>query len=248
MDQQQKLLFLKPEADSATPLYLQLSHKLAAAIHAGFWKAEDPLPSERTFCEVLGLSRVTARKALDLLYEQGMIVRRQGAGTFITPKLEQPLSRLTNLSEMLKQRGFVPGSRWLKREVAPATAEELMRLNLAPNARVSRLLRVRTANDVVMAVEETALPHHLVADPLKIGDSLYEYMQNAKLSVVRAIQNIAAVNANARLAGLADIPEGQAMLHLVRVGYLENGLPVELTHSWFRSDYYDFVVELHRQA
>ncbi|WP_148714859.1 GntR family transcriptional regulator [Chitinolyticbacter meiyuanensis] len=243
---QQKLLVLKPDPDSATPLYLQLGHKLAAAINAGFWKADEPLPSERTFCELLGVSRVTARKALDLLFEQGMILRRQGSGTYITPKLEQPLERLTNLSEMLKLRGFTPGSRWLKREVATASSEELLKLNLAPNSRVSRLQRVRLANDTVMAVEETALPYHLVPDPLVIGDSLYEYMRNAKLTVVRAIQNIGAVNASPELAALAGIPVGEAMLHLVRVGYLENGLAVELTHSWFRSDYYDFTVELHR--
>ncbi|WP_432719423.1 GntR family transcriptional regulator [Jeongeupia wiesaeckerbachi] len=240
-----KLLVLKPDPDSATPLYLQLGHKLAAAIHAGFWKADDPLPSERTFCEVLGVSRVTARKALDLLYEQGMIIRRQGAGTYITPKLEQPLTRLTNLSEMLKQRGFTPGSKWLKREVATATPEELLKLNLAPNSRVSRLQRVRTASEVIMAIEETALPYHLVPEPAEIGDSLYEFMRSRHLSVVRAIQNIGAINATEALATLANVPVGSAMLHLTRVGFLENGMAIELTHSYFRSDYYDLVVELH---
>ncbi|KAF0813122.1 HTH-type transcriptional repressor YvoA [Andreprevotia sp. IGB-42] len=246
MQSPQKLQVLRPDPDSATPLYLQLSHKLAAAIQAGFWRPEEPLPSERHFCDLLGVSRVTARKALDLLYEQGLILRRQGAGTFITPKLEQPLTRLTNLSEMLKQRGFTPGSKWLSREVVPAGNEEVARLNLAPTSHVSRLLRVRTANDTVMAVEETALPHTLVPDPLLIGDSLYEFLSVHRLAVVRALQHIAAINADERLAGLVDVPVGAAMLHLTRVGYRDNGQAVELTHSWFRSDFYDFVVELHR--
>lgn len=243
---QQKLLVLRPDPDSSTPLYLQLGHKLAAAIHAGFWLADDPLPSERNLCEMLGVSRVTARKALDLLMADGLIVRRHGAGTYITPKLEQPLNKLTNLSEMLKQRGFTPGSRWLKREVGIANAEEQLKLNLTAHSRVSRLQRVRTANGVVMALEETALPFALVADPFLVGDSLYEYMRVARLSVVRAIQNIAAINATQALSDLVGVAPGEAMLHLTRVGYLENGCPAELTHSWFRNDYYDFVVELHK--
>lgn len=246
MQNQNKLLVLKPDSDSATPLYLQFGHKLAAAIHAGFWKADDPLPSERTFCDVLGISRVTARKALDLLLEQGLIIRRQGSGTYITPKLEQPLTRLTNLSEMLKQRGFRPSSKWLKRELALAGSEELLRLNLTPNSRVVHLERLRFANDVVMAVEYTALPYHYVPEPEKIGESLYEYMRDANLTVVRAIQNIGAVNASEEMAQLTGVPTGTAMLHLTRVGYLEDGTAIELTHSWFRSDYYDFVVELYR--
>jgi GntR family transcriptional regulator len=241
-----KLMVLKPDNDSATPLYLQFGHKLAAAIHAGFWKADDPLPSERTFCDVLGISRVTARKALDLLFEQGLILRRQGSGTYITPKLEQPLTRLTNLSEMLKQRGFRSSSKWLSREVALANTEELLKLNLSPNSRVSRLARLRYANDAVMAVEYTSLPFHYVSDPEVVGESLYDFMREEGISVVRAIQNMGAVNASEELAKLTGTEVGAAMLHLTRVGYMENGTAIELTHSWFRSDYYDFVVELHK--
>jgi DNA-binding GntR family transcriptional regulator len=79
-----------PEGESTTPLYLQLARKLAEAINAGWWQADEALPSERTFSDELGISRVTARKAMDVLLEQGLIRRRHGSGTFITPRLEQP--------------------------------------------------------------------------------------------------------------------------------------------------------------
>lgn len=62
---------------------------------------------------------VTARKALEVLFEQGLIRRNQGSGTFITPRLEQPLSRLSGFSEMLRLKGFVPGSQWLERTITP---------------------------------------------------------------------------------------------------------------------------------
>ncbi|MGB7648563.1 MAG: GntR family transcriptional regulator, partial [Pseudomonas fluorescens] len=96
------ILTLRPDDKQSTPLYLQLARNLEAAIHAGQWKSEQALPSERALSEQLSISRVTARKALEVLFAQGLIRRSQGSGTFITPRLEQPLSRLSGFSEMLR--------------------------------------------------------------------------------------------------------------------------------------------------
>lgn len=89
---------LTPDAQSATPLYLQLASRLASAIHAGTRSAGEALPAERTLSEAVGVSRITARKALALLVEQGLIRRARGAGSFITPRTEDPLSRLTGFT------------------------------------------------------------------------------------------------------------------------------------------------------
>ena len=105
----------RPDADSDTPLYMQLANKLSDGIASGDWRANEALPSERVLSEMLNISRVTARKAIDMLCARGMLTRRRGSGTYITPKLEQPLSRLTSFSEELRQRGFTAGSRWLIR-------------------------------------------------------------------------------------------------------------------------------------
>jgi DNA-binding transcriptional regulator YhcF (GntR family) len=99
---------------TASPLYMQLANKLSAGITSGDWRANEALPSERMLSDMLDISRVTARKAIDMLCERGMLTRRRGSGTYITPKLEQPLSRLTSFSEELSQRGFTAGSRWLE--------------------------------------------------------------------------------------------------------------------------------------
>ncbi len=71
------LLALRPDEAQPTPLYLQLARNLESAIHAGQWKAEEALPSERNLSETLNISRVTARKALEVLFEQGLIRRNQ---------------------------------------------------------------------------------------------------------------------------------------------------------------------------
>ena len=236
----------KPDSASATPLYLQLANKLAAGIHKGVWQPDEALPSERTLSEQMEISRVTARKAIDMLCERGLLTRKQGSGTFITPKLEQPLSRLTNFSEELRQRGFVPGSQWLSRETGVAAPEEILSLGLSPNTVVSRLKRLRTADNVVMAIENSTIPAQYLPNPNAVTDSLYGYLEIYGHAPSRALQHIRAVNATLDQAKLAGIKEGAAMLYITRIGFLFNGTAIELTHSYCRSDYYDFVAELFR--
>lgn len=236
----------KPDAASNTPMYMQLADKLSSSIGRGDWRANEALPSERVLSDMLEISRVTARKAIDMLCDRGLLTRRRGSGTYITPRLEQPLARLTSFSEELAQRGFRPGSRWIEREIGIAAPLELLALGLSPNTPVARLKRLRTADDVVMAIETTTIPAIHMPDPHGVSDSLYGYLESRGAVPMRALQHIRAVNASAEQARLAGIAPGAAMLHITRVSYLDNGAAVELTHSFCRSDYYEFVAESRR--
>lgn len=241
-----QLADFKPDASSVTPLYMQVANKLSSGIASGDWRPNEALPSERTLSAMLDISRVTARKAIDMLCERGMLTRRRGSGTYITPKLEQPLSRLTSFSEELSQRGFAAGSRWLERDTGVAAPLELLALGLSPNMAVARLKRLRTADDVVMAIETTTIPAIYMPEPHCVTDSLYGYLEARGTIPMRALQHIRAVNASTDQARLAGLVPGAAMLHITRVSYLESGVAVELTHSYCRSDYYEFVAESRR--
>lgn len=244
MERRWQSLQLDENAD--TPLYLQLAGKLAEAIGAGWWRASEALPSERSLCEALSISRVTARKALDVLLQQGLISRRQGSGTFITPRFEQPLSRLTGFSELLRAKGFRPTSVWLSRERGAASADEVIKLCLSPNTEVCRLKRQRLADGVVVAIEISTVPASCLPDPQAVGHSLYDYLDRVGHSVVRALQHVRAINATAELAALAGIPEGEAMLRMTRIGFDVHNAAIELTDTYCRNDCYDFVAELRR--
>ncbi len=231
---------------SSTPLYVQVRNGLSRLIRDGRFGADDALPSERTLAERLGISRVTARKAIDALVADGLIVRRHGSGNYVAPMLEQPLTRLTGFTEELKQRGFAPSSRWIRRVVGAPLPDEMVALGLSPGARVARLERVRLADATPMAYESSTLPTSIVPDPEAVKDSLYAYLATRNAVPVRALQHIRAANATARHAELLSIPPGQALLFITRVAYLDDGRAVEVTHTWCRSDYYDFVAELRR--
>ena len=229
-----------------SPLYMQLARKLAQDVRDGRYQADQALPSERTLSEQLDVSRVTARKAIDQLVGQGLVVRRRGSGNYIAPRIEQPLSNLSSFSEQLQQRGFTARSRWLRRAILLADAEEQLALGLSPGSRVARLERLRLADAMVMAYEVSVIPASVLPQPASVDASLYAHLERSGHQPVRALQHIRAMNADADLAQRLEVPEGRAVLFITRIGYLESGAPVELTHSYCRSDHYDFVAELRR--
>jgi len=237
---------LTPDVASDTPLYMQLAMRLKAAIHGGIWSAGEALPSERVLSEGVGVSRITARKAIALLAEEGLIRRERGAGSFITPRVEDALSSLTGFTKRMAQRGFTSDSIWLTQEIRVANRDESVKLGLPLGAHVSSLRRLRRGDGIVMAVEHSALPVSIVPTPHDVGASLYQYLDDRGSAVVRARQHFRAVNADAEIAALMGVSSGAALLMIMRIGYSAQQQAIELTNTFCRDDYYDFVVELHR--
>lgn len=229
------------------PLYMKLKKLIEDAISAGKLKHGDALPPEREIADAAGISRVTVRKAIDHLAEDGLVERRHGSGTFVfkpVPRMQQPLTRLTSFSEDMERRGMVGGSRWLERALCFPTPEETMALGLSGNARVARIRRLRTANDLPIALERTSLPDDLLPHPEKIDNSLYAFLGQFGIRPVRANQRISAVVLNDDEADLLGVPHGSAALSVQRIAYLETGRVMEISRALYRSDAYDLVAEL----
>jgi GntR family transcriptional regulator len=234
------------DESSPTPLYLQLQKLIQEAVRSGRLHADEALPSERDLSKQLGISRVTVRKALAGLVEKGMLVQRWGSGTFIAPavQVEQPLSRLSSFTDDMVSRGFKPGAVFLNRVIGPATPKESMALGLSPGELVSRVDRLRTADDVPMAIEHAVLPNRLLPDPQSVQSSLYAVLIASGRGPKRALQRLHAVQLNAEQARLLQVPVGTAALYIERRSFDESGFPVEFTSSYYRGDAYDFVAEL----
>lgn len=137
---------------ASTPLYVQVRNGLTRLIKQKYFGTDVALPSERTLAEMLGISRVTARKALDALVSNGLIVRRHGSGNYIAPLIEQTSTRLVSFTEELKSRGYAPGTHWINRDVEVAKPEEAVALNLSSGQFVARLERLRLADDMPVAI------------------------------------------------------------------------------------------------
>ena len=233
------------DSSNPTPLYRQLQNSLRQLINKNVLHADEAIPGERELASGLGVSRITVRKAIHGLVEQGLLEQRQGSGTFIASgRLEQPLSRLTGFSEDIISRGQEPGQTWLDRSVGIATPEEAMALNLSPGAEVSRLYRVRSADDKPLAIELAVLPKNYLPDPQIVNHSLYAVLNEHGLRPARALQRLRAELLNMEHARLLAVAPGSAVLNIERRGFLKDGTAIEFTRSHYRGDAYDFVAEL----
>lgn len=115
--------FLTPAAwldDAAGPRYVRLRQRIEDGIETGLLPKSAPLPAEREIATLTGLSRVTVRRAMQDLVDRGIVVQRQGSGSFVadgTPKVEQSLSQLTSFTEDMERRGYDTSVEWLERGI-----------------------------------------------------------------------------------------------------------------------------------
>lgn len=234
--------------ESPEPLYRKLKKLVTDAIAQGHLTNDDAIPAERDLARMLGISRVTVRKAFADLVAEGVLVQRQGSGTFVAPRsqrIEQPLSRLTSFTEDMRLRGIRTDADWLDRSIALPTPEEAIVLALSPGEKITRLHRLRRADDQPLAIERASIPHHFLPDPDFAGTSLYAALEERGHRPVRALQRLHAVALTAREGELLGLAEGSPALFIQRVSYLADGRIVEFTRSHYRGDLYDFVAELH---
>ena len=229
------------------PRYVQLRQRLSEGVDQGFLKAGSPLPPEREIAAITELSRVTVRKAIQALAKDGIVIQKQGSGSFVAshaPQIEQSLSRLTSFSEDMSRRGMVSTSIWLERGVYMPSPDEVLALALSPDASVSRIARLRTADGKPMAIERASLSSEILPNPLLVETSLYEVLEQIGFRPVRALQKISAINLEEDNAALLDVAPGKAGLRIERTSYLADGRTVEFTQSIYRGDAYNFVAEL----
>jgi GntR family transcriptional regulator, N-acetylglucosamine utilization regulator len=236
---------LRPlDPSNSQPLYQQLQRAIREAIESRVLSPDDALPPERQIATDLAVSRITVRKAIDGLVEEGLLVRRQGSGNFVASRIEKNFAKLTSFSEDMRSRGRNPRSVWLKRAQGQVTPEEALTLRLSPGTPVYRFHRLRFADETPMCLEFATIAGTALASLDTVGNSLYEALERAGNRPVRALQRLRALLLNAEQAKLLHAREGDAGLLVERVGYLRDGSAVEYCQSYFRGDTYDFIAEL----
>ena len=232
------------DVKSSLPLYQQLQRSLRDAIERRVLGPDDALPAERDLATDLDVSRITVRKAIDGLVEEGLLVRRQGSGTFVSNRVEKNFSKLTSFSEDMRARGRKPRSVWLNRAAGTVTPEESLPLRSSPGTPVYRFNRIRYADEVPMALEYATVLAFCLPSIDAVESSLYEALERTGNRPVRALQRLRAVLFTAEQAKLLKAKEHDAGLLVERLGFLKDGRAVEFSQSFYRGDIYDFVAEL----
>lgn len=229
--------------ESAVPLHIQLADLIRDQVQRKELRPNKRLPSERELCEMYHISRITVRKALNTLAQEGLVQSAAGKGTFVAePAFNEELRPLSSFTQDLQRRGLEAFSRVLEASILPADDHLSSKLNIPRGAEVVRMSRLRLANQLPIAVQLTYLPHHLCPGLLKIDfsdRSLYDVLcEQYHLSLIHSDTVIMAALAQPQEAALLQLKRPAAVLISEQTTYLESGAVIEITRSVFHADHY----------
>lgn len=208
----------------------------------------DALASERELMAIHGVSRMTVRKAIATLVEEGRVYNVHGSGTYVgSADIFSKTPKLTSFTEDMISRGAVPSSRVLELARIEAPESVAAALGLAAPEETTHIRRLRLADDVPIAIEDVYIPR-LVLDleSLNLGASLYEQLRLAGHEVFRAEQEIKAITLTAQESRLLEVAKGEAALSVTRVSSSRRGHLIEFARTIYRADRYTFQLAVTR--
>ncbi|WP_412050182.1 GntR family transcriptional regulator [Hoeflea sp. Naph1] len=229
-------------SEPTAPVYRRIASALEADIAAGKLNVGDKLPSERVMAEELGISRMTARQALQHLTARGILVTRTGHGTFVgRPVIQQKLSTLSGFTEEIEQQGRHASS--VVMEFGAHKADDLcsVALNLPLGGDVYRLVRVRLVDGEPVAMETTEIRANVAPGLLDVADfaseSLYAILrEHYHVLPASAEQTLQAALSSPAVSRTLQLGEHAPVLELTRRTCDANGNPFEYVRSVYRGD------------
>ncbi len=228
-------------AESHSPLYKQLIRKLRDDIALGVYPVHSRIPTEQELCETYQVSRVTVRKALAELTQEGLLKRRQGKGTFVAvPRLCKDLKDVTSFNDYCRLMNCTPKTRVIHAQMDYATEEDKRDL-LCEGSQVVETLRLRMADDTPVMLETNRFPEEygfLLEEDLT--GSLYAVLQEHGLEANQAVHEISLCYATAQQARYLGVGEGDALLNLREIIYDQHGRPLHTSKQLIRGDRFTF--------
>ena len=236
------------------PKYYQLKRELINRIDREDYREDELIPSERELTEEFGMSRITVRRAIDELVNEGYLYRIQGKGTYVrSAKYGQDLFSISSCTQDVLRLGMTPSRRVISARITTADKKHSRSLNIPDGSRLYRLERTFYADEEPINHTESYLPYNIVPGIEQFDfskESLYEVLEkHYKIQLTKATRTIEAILAEDKIARYLGVHDGTPILLLTCVTYGEvNGReqPVEAFKCCYRSDKFKFYVQVSR--
>jgi GntR family transcriptional regulator len=238
-------IFTNPVLDTLPHL---IAESIRQAIETGQLKPGEQLPSEPQFATQLKVSRTTLRDAVRMLVSEGVLERRRGVGTFIADNplvnIQEGLETLLGTTELIRKKGYVPGTATSRWEIVPAPESIADALEIPFGAPLIHFSRTRTANTMPVIQCEEYIPTTLL-DPEKLTAaqkdwSLYQLLEENGSEIVSAICKIAPVVAYHTLATRLNVPLHHPLLLLRQTHYSNSHQPILYCENYHNSSVIEF--------
>lgn len=236
---------------SPTPLYHQVYLVLRNKILKGEYAFDASLPSEQDTSEIFGVSRITAKRALNELASDGLVKRERGKGTCVIYRAPvQPLqSSVEGLLENLLTMGLETQVRLKAFEYIRPDQEVALALQCSDDSLVQHATRIRCLDDEPFSYLETYVPEHVGRSYSRedlATRPLLELLERSGVVVGRAEQTINATLADVEVSNALDLDLGSPLLSIQRVVYDRNANTIEFIKALYRPDRYQYRMMLSR--
>lgn len=231
----------------AMPLYKQLEEILKKAIDDGVYKVGELFPCEKELMASYEVSRITVRQAVAELSALGYLKGERGKGTtVIIDKINENLKSIVSFSQEMALHGVLMTTKICEVTKEKASSYIAKALNLEDGAFVIKVVRLRCASASAIAYSTTYLPFSLGLS-LASSDystSLYCYLKDKGITVVRANDTLEAVLAEKDIADKLEIDIKSAVFKRTRNSFDEKGVPIEFSYIYYPGDKYKYNINL----
>lgn len=225
--------------------YKQMYETLKQRIICKKYALGELLPPEPMLEEEFQVSRTTVRKAIELLVQEGYVVKKQGFGTqVIRRKSIQNLNILTSISAALERKGYEIGIRSCYIETLPADEEKARKLSVSEGTPLVCIHRIRTADGMPVCIMENYIIASYVPglENEENIERLYPVLKNRYgINITGSRDRISACNASFEEAQILGVPVKAALLTVERVCSVDKR-PIELDYARIVASHYEFEV------
>jgi GntR family transcriptional regulator len=227
-------------------LFTEIQNKILS----GEWTNNTILPTENDLCRLYSVSRITVRRSMDDLERIGLIERIQGKGSIVRHKILTPEEEQVGFSQHLRDMGIIVKTQMLKKEVIHSSMDARLKLRLSEkdNEKIWHFSRVRLIKSKPVVFMDTftsfELGNRMQDYDLEKESFYYLYKKILGKKIFRADSTVTAVIPSHEICDLLHVEYNSAHLLHKSIGYLENDEPVEISHSVFNANLYEFAVNI----
>lgn len=238
--------------NNSIPLYVKTKEAIKQKIDEKVYKPGSMLPTESELCDVFQVSRVTIRKAISELLNEGVLIRGYGRRLMVKNVV---LSRgigneLNSLQEELEQRGKKCFSYILTYEVEDISPELAEAMDLPKDSKVIHIERLRYADDIPLCYQKLYLNYELCSelDEKRIRtESLYSMLKNdLNVKICKAEQSVTATMASYKVAAMLELPHTESLILITRRGYTDKEVCFEYSETQYVASRYSLTMTLWR--
>jgi GntR family transcriptional regulator len=232
------------------PLYYQVETVIRKKIESDVFKQGDKIPSEIELANEFHVSRITIRKAVENLVQDGLLLKQQGIGTLVTKHLiNDAVNSLESFTEKMESQGRIVSSTLLDVciQVPPEDIGES--LKLGPDEQVLKISRIRNVDGLPLALFTTYVPVYLgIPSDEDFTGSLFEVYAKFGIEPYYSDRSFRAIVADQTVASILQIAEGRAALQMDYLTYDEQGRVIEYAEGIYRGDWYNYKIRVYRNA